>query len=46
MVINALWRSYIIRYDQSGFSWPNHKGKRGKIDNIHNDVINNVNNGI
>ena len=40
VVVNALLRSYIIHHDQSGFSRPNHKGKRGKINNIHN-VVNN-----
>ena len=42
VVVNASWRSYIIRHDQSGFSRPNHKGKRGKINNIHN-IVNNEN---
>jgi hypothetical protein len=27
MVVNASWRFYIIRQDQSRFSRPNHKGK-------------------
>jgi hypothetical protein len=34
----SLWRSYIIHYDQSGFSRPNHKGKMGEINNIYNVV--------
>jgi hypothetical protein len=29
VVVNASLRSYIIHQDQSGFSHPNHKGKRG-----------------
>jgi hypothetical protein len=44
VVVNASLRSYIIRHDQSGFSRPNHKGKRGgggEINNIHNVVNNN-----
>ena len=42
MVVNALLRSHIIHHDQSGFSRPNHKGKkRGeRTNNIHN-VVNN-----
>ena len=43
VVVNASWRSYIIHHDQSKFSRPNHKGKRGKINNIHN-IVNNENN--
>ena len=34
------WRPYIIRHDQSGFSCPNHKGKGGEMNNIHNKAIN------
>ena len=45
VVVNASLRSYIIRHDQLGFARPNHKGKRGKINNIHN-VVNNENDGI
>jgi hypothetical protein len=40
VVVNASLRSYIIHHDQSGFSRPNHKGKRGGINNIHS-VVNN-----
>jgi hypothetical protein len=29
VVVNASLRSYIIHHDQSGFSRPNHKGKKG-----------------
>jgi hypothetical protein len=44
---NTLWnyvmakaslRSYINHYDQSELSRPNHKGKRGENDNIHNVI--------
>ena len=42
VVVNAPWRSYIIRHDQSGFSRLNHKGERGKIFNIHNVVNNEI----
>ena len=45
VVVNASLRSYIIHHDQSEFSCPNHKGKRGEINNIHN-VVNNINNRI
>ena len=38
MVVNASLRSYIIHHDQSGFSRPNHKGKKGEINNMHNVV--------
>jgi hypothetical protein len=30
MVVNASWRSYIIRQDQSGFLYPNQRGKGEK----------------
>ena len=30
VVVNASLRSYIIHHDQSGFSRPNHKGKKGE----------------
>ena len=30
VVVNVLLKSYIIHHDQSGFSRPNHKGKRGR----------------
>jgi hypothetical protein len=36
------WRSYIIHHDQSGFSHPNHKGEREKINNIYNVVNNEI----
>ena len=32
------WRSHIIHHNQSGFSRPNHKRERGKMNNIHNTV--------
>jgi hypothetical protein len=38
MVDKASLRSYIIHHDQSGLSRPNHKGKRGENDNIHNII--------
>ena len=38
MVVNASLRSYIIHHNQLGFSRPNHTGKGGKINNIHNVV--------
>jgi hypothetical protein len=37
VVVNASFRSYIIRHDQSGLSRPNHKEKGNKM-NIHNVV--------
>ena len=30
VVVNASWKSYTIHHDQSGFSRPNHKRKRGE----------------
>ena len=30
MVVNASFKSYIIRHDQSEFSHPNYKEKRGR----------------
>jgi hypothetical protein len=36
VMTNASLRSYINHRDQSGLSRPNHKGKRGENDNIHN----------
>ena len=45
MVVNTSLRSYIIHHDQSRFSRPNHKGERGKINNIYN-LVNNQNDGI
>ena len=42
VVVNASLRSYIIYHDQSGFSRPNHKGKRGGINNIHSIVNNEI----
>ena len=39
MVVNASFKSYIIRHDQLGFSRLNYKKKKGG-ENIHN-VINN-----
>ena len=45
---NALWnyvslRSHIIHHDRSGFSPPNHEGKKREKTN---DIYNVVNNGI
>jgi hypothetical protein len=34
VVVNTSWRSYIIRHDQSGFSYPNHKGKGNNNYNV------------
>ena len=42
VVVNTSLRSYIIHHDQSGFSRPNHKGKGGEINNIHNIVNNEI----
>jgi hypothetical protein len=38
VVVKASLRSYIVHHDQSGLSRPNHKGKRGENDNIHNII--------
>jgi hypothetical protein len=43
VMVNASLRSYIVHHDQSGLSRPNHKGKRGENDNIHNIILNVVN---
>jgi hypothetical protein len=46
-MVNASLRSHIIHHDQSGLSRPNHKGKRGENDNIHNIIfVVNVNKAI
>jgi hypothetical protein len=38
MAVKASLKSYIVHHDQSGLSRPNHKGKRGENDNIHNII--------